>query len=148
MYFAPNFETEPTFTNDVIAEALPGEGGRALVLDLSQWLGEMRVQGVFEDSTGLPPDHRQALLDLDSWTEPITAEQQVGKLLKDVVFDPVGPPYYLYTDGWEFTAESAAEVDPTNGVLPAVAVTEIRAPEDSGNTRNDYLVRFQIGFED
>lgn len=145
MYLAPSFEWEPANNNDVTQNALPGEESLPLVLDLGRWTMEITVQGQFEDSTNLPPDHRQALLDLESWTEPISAEQQLWRVLDFVTYARASPPYHLYLGEWQFTAGSQAQVDPINGVFPNVTLTEIRPSEEAGLSRNEWLLRFALG---
>ena len=142
--FPPAAEWEPTATNDITENALPGEETDALVLDLSQWLVEITVQGDFEDSRNLPPEHRQALSDM-GFTLPVSATDQIQFILEKVVFGS-SPPYNLYLGEWEFTAESRAEVDAEQGVFPNVSVTEVRTPEQAGLTRSEYLFRFTVGF--
>ena len=143
-YFAPSFEFEPSWNNDVTENPVPGNNSLPLILDLNEWTAEITVQGTFEDSTNLPQEHRQALLSLDDWTEPITAQQQVDRLTDMVVYGG-SAPYHLYVEGREFTATSPSQVDPANGVYPAVSVTEIRTPQEAGLNRDEYLVRFAIG---
>ena len=143
--FPPAAEWEPTATNDITENGLPGADQQALVLDLSQWLFEITVQGDFEDSTNLPPEHRQALSDM-GFSLPVTGTEQIQYAFEEAVFD-ADPPYNLYLGPWEFTAETQNEFNnsPSN-VFPNVTITEIRTPEQAGLTRSEYLFRFSVGF--
>jgi hypothetical protein len=143
-YLAPSFEWEESWTNDTIDNPLPGEDTQAQVLDLSQWIGEVTVQGQFEDSTNLPPNHRQALQNL-GFSLPVSAQEQVDRILEYIVFGGESP-INLYILDNEFTANNEAQVDPTNGVYPNVAVSEIRTPEEAGLLRKEFLFRFSVGF--
>ena len=142
--FPPAAEWEPTATNDITENALPGEGTDALILDLSQWLFEITVQGDFEDSQNLPVEHRQALFDM-GFDLPVSATDQIQFILENVVYGS-SPPYNLYLGEWEFTAESRAEVDAEQGIFPNVSISEIRTPEQAGVTVSEYLFRFTVGF--
>lgn len=145
MYLAPEFENEVAYNNDVTTNGLPGEENPPLNLDLGQWTMEVTVQGQFETSTNLPSEHRQALLDLESWTEPITASQQVWRILDFVAHGRASPPYHLYLGEWEFTAATNGSIDPLNGVFSNVAATEIRPSEEAGLSRDEWLLRFSLG---
>lgn len=147
MYLAPEFTHEPAFTNDVTQNGLPGENTLPLVLDLGRWTGELTSQGQFNISTNLPSDHRQALLNLPdtSWTEPITASEQVFRILEYLYFGAASPPYHLYLGEWEFTAEIPDDIDVSDGVFPAITSTEVRTPEEAGLSRNEWLLRFVFG---
>lgn len=149
MFLAPNFTFEPSFTNDVDTNGLPGEGTLPLVLDLGRWTGEITAQGQFENSENFGnTDHRQELASLESsWSTstPITASEQVHRLLAHLVYGEASPPYHLYLGEWEFTAASPGAVNPIDGVFPNVTSTEVRTPEEAGLKRNEWLLRFTFG---
>lgn len=144
-YFAPSFEWEDVYQNDITSEGLPGPGQNTLLLDLSQWTGELTIQGAFESSQNLPQEHRLAL-DNMGFSLPVSAQEQANYAIEQLVYEPT-PPYNLYVNENEYTANSPGEINVAGGTYPNVTVTEIRTPEEAGLTRMDYLFRFQVGFE-
>lgn len=144
IYFAPTAEYNPIWKNDLFAKARPN-GKPVMARDNNLWTGEFTLQGVFEDSDSpLPPEHEDALLALDSdWTAPVTARQQMNRLL--YYLTRVGGPFYLIDGSDEYRATSASEVDVYNGVYPAVFPTEIRPPRKAGKTRVQFTVKFKMG---
>ena len=146
--FVPSFEWEPTATNDITENALPGADTDALVLDLSQWLMEITVQGDFADGQNLRANEVQTLIDeipIFDTVDDITSTAQVQYAIDTLVFESE-PPYNLYLGDWEFTAANSGERDVENGIFPNVSVSEVRTPEQAGLTRSEYLFRFTVGF--
>jgi len=144
-YFAPSFSWEPSWTNDAATTPLPGGDNQAQIFDLSQWVGEITIQGQFEDSQNLPPNHRTALNNIFPSGTPVSAQEQVDRAVEFLVFDP-NPPYNLYINDRQYTVNAASGVDVANGTYPNVSCSEIRTPEEAGLTRNEFLFRFNIGF--
>jgi len=147
--FAPSFSWEPSWTNDAATNPLPGGDNQAQIFDLSQWVGEIIIQGQFEDSQNLPPNHRNALDGIFPSGTPVSAQEQVDRAVEFLVFDP-NPPYNLYINNRKYTANSKGEMNSdggvSSGVYPNVSCSEIRTPEEAGLTRNEFLFRFNIGF--
>jgi len=145
-YFAPSFEWETNYTNDAATNALPGGDTGTQVFDLSQWLGEITIQGQFNHSENLPPAHRDALATSEMFGSlPVTAGEQVDRALRYLVYNP-NPPYNLYVNDRQYTGNSQSGITPSQGIYPNVSCTEIRTPEEAGLTRDEYLFRFNIGF--
>lgn len=146
VYMAPSFEWEPTFSNSLTNEPIPGKENAALALDLDQWIGEITVQGQFDHSANLPADHVSAIESNIGLTAPFSAQDQVNYAIDRLVFDEsVSAPYNLYIEGDEYTALTPQDANPENGVYPNVTISEIRRPQEAGFNRLSYLFRFVIG---
>lgn len=147
-YFAPNAETNRSFDNELVNNALPGADTSALVMDFSQWMGEITVQGEFEHTDNLPQAHQNDVVALNSnWSLPVTAREQFNYLISVVVFEQQGP-FHFYHEGDKYTAETQEDIDvKNNSRYPAVSVSQIQPALSSGQTREGYTVRFQIGVE-
>lgn len=151
-YLAPSFEWEDSWSNSTINNELPGEDTQARIIDLDQWIGEITIQGSFEDSENLPQSHQTDLANISGFSLPVTAREQATRILKYSVFgsevaDTTGP-YNLYIGDLEFTAQSVGGIDfsGTGAVLPNVALTEFRTPDEPPTSRNEYMLRFAVGF--
>ena len=146
VYMAPSFEWEPTFTNSITNEPIPGKENAALALDLDQWIGEITIQGQFDHSENLPAEHINAIETNLGITAPFTARDQVNYAIDRLVFDTaVEPPYNLYIEGDRYIERNISQADPENGLYPNVTISEIRRPQEAGFNRLSYLFRFVIG---
>jgi len=151
-YFAPNAETTRSFDNDLFTSAIPDREDSAIALDYGSWIAEITLQGFFEQTDALPGPHETDVLDiLDIPRDegPATAKDQLNHLISRAVFgaDGVEPPYALYDDGDEYTAETNEDVDVANGVYPAVFIEQIQPSFNSGQTREAYTIKFVPGVE-
>lgn len=140
-YFAPNFEVQPSFDNDLFT-AERASNRPSVVRDNQQYSHEIAVEGVFEDSDRLPDAHRadvESMLD----SAPAMARQQVNRLVYYAT--QVGGPFHLYEGDDEYTAESVSAVDIENGVYPAVQIASVEPPSQGGFSRFEYAVQFAVG---
>lgn len=140
-YFAPNFEVQPSFDNDLFTAERAADRP-AVVRDNRQYSHELSIQGVFEDSDRLPQAHRDDVEALVG-SSPATARQQVNRLVYYAT--QVGGPFHLYEGDDEYTAESTGAVDIENGVYPAVQIASIEPPSQGGLSRFEYSVQFVAG---
>lgn len=140
-YFAPNFEVQPSFDNDLFTAERAAERP-TVARDNRQYSHELAVEGVFEDSDRLPDAHRS---DVEAMigSSPATARQQVNRLVHYAT--TVGGPFHLYEGSDEYTAESADAVDVANGVYPVVQIASIQPPSQGGLSRFEYSVQFVVG---
>lgn len=147
MYFAPNFEWTTQDANDLFDEGIPGAENQAFVLNIDKWTSEVVIQGAFNYSDNLPPPHRTALEAMFDTTDVITPQDQINRVRDFAVYGRASEPAFdLHVFGNEFTAESRAELDVENGVLPNVALGEIRTPDEAAEARARYMLRFVVGF--
>lgn len=140
-YFAPNFEVQPSFDNDLFTAERAADRP-TVARDNRQYSHELAVEGVFEDSDRLPDAHRsdvEAMLG----SSPVTARQQVNRLVHYAT--QVGGPFHLYEGDDRYTAESTEAVDIENGVYPAVQIASIEPPSQGGLSRFEYSVQFVVG---
>lgn len=140
-YFAPNFEVQPSFDNDLFT-AERTQSDPSIVRDNQRYSHELSVHGVFEDSDRLPPDHADAVEAMVG-SAPATARDQVNRLVHYAT--EVGGPFHLYEGGDEYTATSHTETDVENGVYPVVQIRSVEPPSQGGFSRHDYSVRFVVG---
>lgn len=141
-YFAPNFEVTPQDKNDVLHTSRPAR--LAIARDRGRWVSEIVVQGKFQHSSELPPQHQQDLEDLFG-KSPVTPQDQVNRLRAHTVYsDNPGSLNFFHIDN-EYTASSLQEADIQAGVYPEVAVMEIRNPEQAGTPQKSYMIRLAIG---
>ncbi|NEU57107.1 hypothetical protein [Halorussus sp. MSC15.2] len=140
-YFAPNFEVQPSFDNDLFT-AERATSRPTVARDNQQYSHELSVEGVFEDSDRLPDAHR-ADVEAMVGSSPATARQQVNRLVHYAT--QVGGPFYLYEGTDEYTAESTAAMDVQNGVYPAVQIASVEPPSQGGLSRFEYSVQFVVG---
>ena len=145
-YFAPNAETTRSFDNDITSDAIPDQESSALVLDFGQWTAEITLQGFFETTEGLPPEHAADVEALVG-ESPASAKDQLNYLISNTVFGGDGGPYALYDEGDKYTATTNAEVDVANNVYPAVAIEQIQPSVNSGESRQSYTIKFRPGVE-
>lgn len=140
-YFAPNFEVQPSFDNDLFTAERAADRP-SVVRDNRQFSHDLAVEGVFEDSDNLPDAHRSDVETMVG-SSPATARQQVNRLVHYAT--QVGGPFYLYEGTDEYTAESASAVDVANGVYPSVQIASIEPPSQGGLSRFEYSVKFVVG---
>ena len=147
MYFAPNFEWAPQDANDLFDEGIPGAENQAFVLNIDKWTSEVVIQGAFNYSDNMPPAHRADLKDLFDTSDVITPQRQINRVRDFAVYGRASEPAFdLFVYDTEFTAESRADLDVENGVLPNVALAEIRTPDEAAEARARYMLRFVVGF--
>lgn len=143
-YFAPNFEVNPQYNNDVTD--VPRQGDRpARVVGNGLWTQELVVQGTFMHSDEVNPDFREALQDLFA-AQTVTAIDQVNRLCDMVVYSET-ESFVLHHRGNEYAATSVGSIDAANGIYPAVTPSELRMPEEAewSHSRTDYMVRMSSG---
>jgi hypothetical protein len=140
-YFAPNFEVQPAFKNDLF-EAERTQNEPTVVRDNQLFSHKLSVQGVFEDTDNLPPDHAS---DVEAMigSSPATARDQVNRLVHYAT--QVGGPFHLYEGGDEYTATSAEAMDVESGVYPVVQIESVKPPSQGGLSRFEYAVEFVVG---
>lgn len=144
-YFAPMFEANATHSNSVINEGIPGDGS-ALVIDFGQWVDEVTVQGTFMHSDELPQAHQSALETLFG-SLPVTAQQQVDRLVSFGRYGEPGPLHF-YNQGRSYeTGNEGTQAEIQAGDYPPVVLEEIRPAEEGGRLRDDILIRMAVGAE-
>ena len=144
-YFAPSFEVVPADQNEVFENPLPTTGG-ALARDNGLWTSELTVQGAFVHSEDVPSEFRDALQTLFG-QQTVTPTDQINRLRAYTVYADPGS-FHFYHNENAYVADDAGGIDIENGVYPAVAVTELRTPEEgeTSSNRADFLVRMSVGF--
>lgn len=145
-YLAPEFEITPQDRNDVF-EAGRGAAREPIVRDNGLWTSEIVAQGAFVHSDELPPTHRSALQTLFG-QQTVTPLDQINRLRALTVYAQPGAVHFYHRSN-EYRASSASGIDVQNGVYPAVAIAELRNPEDgdiSGN-RAEWLIRMSVGLQ-
>jgi hypothetical protein len=144
-YLAPNAETTPVLDNELFS-ASPGRGDPAIVRDIQKLTFELTAQGQFMHSEELPDPHRTALEDLFE-SVPVTAMDQINRVVH-YVHDPwEGGPFQFFWRGNEFTATSPGDVDYQDGVYPVVNVDQFRPPTRGGFARGEYTLKLAVGVE-
>lgn len=142
-YLAPNAETTPTLNNDLLAE--PRARGRpAIVRDNQQITFEITAQGTFIDSDELPDAHRTDLENLFGYA-PVTAMDQINRVVHFAHDTNEGGPMHFYWRGNSFNAPSESDVDYQNGVYPPVAIDQFRPPTAGGFSRGEYMLKLAVG---
>lgn len=145
-YLAPNFEVTPVVDND-LKGGPKGRGDPQIVRDFQFITHEVTAQGVFESSANLPDAHATDLENLFG-TSPVTARDQVNRVVHYMTDANEGGPFYFYDEGDQYTAETEGAVDPQNGVYPAVAIEQFRPPAaQPGVARHEYTIKMQVGLE-
>ena len=143
-YFAPSFEVVPQDSNQVFES--PRSGDReTIVRDNGLWTSELTVQGAFVHSEDMQPDFREAVQDLFG-QQTVTPDDQVNRLREMTVYSDAETLHLYHRDN-EYTATSSGQLDPGNGVYPAVAPNELRTPEEGevSSSRIDFMVRLSVG---
>lgn len=140
-YFAPNFEVDPSLSNDLhVAER--AQGRPTIARDNRLLSHEISVQGVFEHTNNLPSAHASDVESLVG-SSPATARDQVNRLVHFV--RDVGGPFHLYEGADEYTAHDESAVDVQSGVYPVVQVANVKPPSHGGLARYEYSVSFVVG---
>lgn len=142
-YLAPNAETTPVLDNDLFNQA-PGRGDPQIVRDIQKITFEISAQGTFMDSDELPDAHRSDLETVFGKT-PVTAMDQINRVVHYVHDPSEGGPFRFYWRGNEFTATDADGVDYEDGVYPVVNVDQFRPPTQGGFSRGEYTLKMIVG---
>jgi len=142
-YLAPNAETTPVLDN-ALFERPPGHGAPAIVRDQQQITFELTAQGQFMHSEELPEDHRTALEDLFE-SVPVTAMDQINRVVHYAQAPGQGGPFQFYWRGNEFTETVPGDIDYEKGVYPAVNIDQFRPPTRGGFSRGEYTLKLKVG---
>lgn len=142
-YLAPNAETTPVLDNDLFS-AQPARGDPSIVRDVQKISFEITAQGTFESSENLPDAHATDLENLFG-TSPVSALDQINRVVHYVHDPSEGGPFNFYWRGNSFTATTSAGVDFQNGVYPVVNVSQFRPPTAGGFSRGEYTLQMTVG---
>ena len=148
-YFAPGFETNIEFVNDLITESAP-DSPETFIFDLDRYTHEITLQGAFLHSDALPSAHRDDLQTVFNQTD-ITARDQMRRIIAYALF--TGGPFNLYDTGDEYIEDDPSEwsqADAEDGTYPRVSLSRVRPNrryEENGFIVEEYTIQFISGFD-